>query len=323
MPDKTTFSNVLLVSVPSSDKDFVKGLFPGEYIEASPLSRTLARKYQDISILSVSFQDSVSKETLKVFSSLKAVITRSDGYDHLPLDWMKAHAIAGYFLGDYSVEGVSEFTTGLIISLLRRIPEGNAVTKKLRWDRSHLVNQSLKGTTIGVLGTGRIGAAVVRLLLALGANVIGYDIIQNKALEKLKRFQYINKFQSFLSQSQVLTTHVPLTNKTKGMIGKKEIKLLPQGAYIVNTARGEIIDQAAVEETLQSGHLAGYGADVLPCEPHPPDLKRFKNFNNVILTPHLAAYNKDSIYKRYEYTAKTIRAILDHKQKTIQSLRVV
>ncbi|MDA2936313.1 2-hydroxyacid dehydrogenase [Patescibacteria group bacterium AH-259-L05] len=327
MPDKTTstkkFPNVLLVSVPLSDKSFVKKLFPGAYIETRPLSPRLARKYQDINILSVSFHDSVPKETLKIFSRLKAIITRSDGYDHLPLDFMKKNNIAGYFLGDYAVKGVSEFTIGLIIALLRRIPEGNAITKKLKWDRSNLINQSLIGTTVGVLGTGKIGAAVVRLLLRLGAHVIGYDIVQNKSLKKLKRFRYVNSFQSFLSQSHVLTIHVPLNSHTRHMIDQKALRTLPRGAYIVNTGRGSVIDQRAAEKALRSGHVAGYGADVLPGEPHPPDLKRFKNLDNVILTPHLAAYDKDSIYKRYEYTTKITRALINKNYTTLKQFRII
>lgn len=316
-------SHVLLVSVPSSHKNFVISLLPDAHIESIPLSQTLAQKYPYIRILSVFIHDPIKSDILKIFPNLEAVITRSAGYDHLPLEWMKKNTVAGYYLGDYSTKSVAEFTVGLILALIRRIPEGSAVTKKLKWDRLHLVNQSLKGTTVGVLGTGKIGKAVIHLLLYLGAHVIGYDIVQNKSLKKLKRFSYRNDFRSFLSQSNVLTIHVPLNSRTKHIINKKALQSLPKGAYVINTSRGGTIDQSAMEETLRSGHIAGYGADVLPGEPQPPDLKRFRRFENVILTPHLAAYDKNTIRKRYEYTDKVIRAILNRDQKTLKSFRII
>lgn len=317
------FSNVLLVSMPVNYKAVIINMLPGAHIDTKELSQVKTQKYKNINILSVFIHDLVNKNTLSKFPQLEAVVTRSAGYDHLPLDWMKKHKIAGYYLGDYSTEGVSEFTLSLILALLRRISEGCATTKELKWDRSNLINQSLNGTTIGVLGTGKIGAAVVSLLLALGAHVIGYDIIQNSQLKKLKKFRYISNFKSFLSQSSVLTIHVSLNSYTKNMIDWKALKSLPKGAYVVNTSRGGVIDQAAMEKALQSEHIAGYATDVLPGEPHPSDLKRFKNLSNVILTPHLAAYDKNTIHKRYKYTNKVIRALLSRNQKTLKQFRIV
>jgi phosphoglycerate dehydrogenase-like enzyme len=274
--------------------------------------------------------DPVTPATLEGFSSLKAIVTRSTGFDHLPLDWLKERGIAAYALGGYSTRSVADLTVAMIVSLLYRVPEAMAQTQgafrggaEPGWLRGHLTGRALAEVTVGVLGTGRIGSHVVALLSAMGGRTIGYDIAPSATVNRIRGFRYVRSLDALFSGSDVLTLHIPLTDETRNMVDQHALRHLPPRALLVNTARGGVVDQPAVEAALRSGRLAGYAADLLPGEPTPPDLKRFRNMANVLLTPHLAAYNTQSNRARYETAARVAKAVLRSKAEAVKDLRIV
>lgn len=322
--------DVLLVSVPEHERGYLDETLPGATAVADSLSPELGRRHADVRILSVMVHDMVDAAALDAFDRLDAVVTRSAGFDHLPLDWFEAHDVPAYALGGYSTSSVTHLALGMILALLYRMPEAMSETQGAfrggsdppGWDRSGLAGRHLEEVTIGVVGTGRIGGHLVRTLSAMGARSLGFDIAPDKALAKTPRFEYVDGLDALLAASDVVTLHVPLTDRTAGMIGRTQLGLLPKGAVLVNTCRGEVVSQAAVAEALDSGRLAGYAADTMPEEPDPPALGRFADRPDVLLTPHLAAYNPFTIRARYETTARVVRAVLDGRLSDVVDLRV-
>lgn len=312
------YDDVLLTSVPAADHAAVRAFLPGARVETAPISEALVARHHDARVVAVMIHDPVDETLLSGFDDLRGVITRSTGYDHLPLGWMRRHGVVACNLGDYAVPGVAHLALGFILALLRRTPEAMAMTQGAarggqdppRWDRSGLVGRSLLDVTVGVLGTGRIGSRVVRDLVGLGATVVGHDLVRDPDLEKLAGFRYVDPLPAFLAASEVLTVHLPLTAETDQIIDRHALGLLPRGALLVNTARGRVVDTLAVLRALRSGRLAGFAADVLPGEPEPPLLPRLRDETNVLLTPHLGAYDRRSIEERYKATAEAARAIL-------------
>lgn len=169
--------------------------------------------------------------------------------------------------------------------------------------------RGLDELTVGVLGTGRIGGGLARRLTRMGVRVIGYDLVPDAALAELPGFAYTGSLDDLLARADVLSLHVPLTAATRGLLDEARLARLPRGALLVNTARGAVVDQAAVLAALEAGELGGYAADVLPGEPAPPDLARFRGHPRTILTPHTAAYDRRALAARYATTARIVRAL--------------
>lgn len=314
---------VLASSVPGNERSPAEEHLPGARITDQPLSKRLVDEHADARVLACMIHDPVSVSLLDGFEALEGLVTRSDGFDHLPLAWLADQGIPAYHLHDYAVPAVAEHTVGFILALLRRHPEAQATTlEDQRWERSHLTGRGLPDVTIGVLGTGRIGSRVVRALVGLDATVVGHDIEPDDELAELAGFSYTGSYEDLLAVSDVLSIHVPLKEDTRGMVDERALERLPDDAMVVNTARGDIVDQGAVELSLREGHLAGYAADVMPGEPAPPDLERFADLDTVLITPHLAAYDHRTTALRYERTAKIVQAILDNELARVDRYRV-
>lgn len=275
-------------------------------------------------MLAPMIHDPVEVSALERFDGLEAVVTRSDGYDHLPLEWLRERGIRGYNLGGYATTSVAHHALMLSLMVLRRVPEGTARTLggDPSWDRSRLMGRHLEDVSVGVLGVGRIGSQVARLVTSLGGDVLGYDIEPDASMEAVQGFRFVGSLEALLRSSDVLTVHVPLDESTRGMVGAKALELLPEGACLVNTARGGIVDQKAVEDALVEERLGGYAADVMPGEPEPPDVDRFQGMDRVVLTPHLAAYDERTTRARYERTGRIAQAVLEEREDEVETYRV-
>lgn len=312
-----------LFSVPEHDLAQVAATIPAADARRAPFAPRRPGDPHSPRLVSVMIHDPVTPEALSTYPDLEAVITRSDGYDHLPLDWMRHHGIAAYHLGDYATDSVAHLAVTFLEALLRRLPEAAAATRSGSWDRTSLVGRHLTEITVGVLGAGKIGTRVVRLLAALGVrDIVGHDLVHDDHLADVPAFRYTDGLGSLLDASDALTVHVPLDDTTHGLLDAAALARLPQDAVLVNTARGAVVDQAAVEAALRSGRLSGYAADVLPGEPGCLDLVRFQDLPNVLLTPHLGAHNRATIRARYERTRAIAEAVLAGRSEDAATYRV-
>lgn len=176
----------------------------------------------------------------------------------------------------------AEHTIALIFAVSRKIPQAHISTKSGKWEKEKFIGRELLGKTIGIIGLGNIGKRVAEISKAIGMRVIFYDpYVDDPRFEKVS-------FDELLKESDIITVHVPLNEKTRGMIGEKEFEKMKDGVIIINCARGGIIDEYALAKYLEKGKVFGAGVDVFSKEPITPD-NPLLNQENVVLTPHLGA----------------------------------
>jgi D-3-phosphoglycerate dehydrogenase len=183
---------------------------------------------------------------------------------------------------------------GLIISLFRKIPLANSSMKEGKWIKKKLLGKELRGKTLGLVGFGRIGREVAKRAKAFNMHVIAYDVTDIRNIASKLDVEVAPNLQYLLRHSDIVSIHVPLTSETYHLIGKEEISLMKDGAYLINTARGAIIDGKALLEALKAGKLAGAALDVYEVEP-PKDWELdLAKLSNVIATPHIGASTKEA-----------------------------
>jgi phosphoglycerate dehydrogenase-like enzyme len=200
----------------------------------------------------------------------------------------------------------AELTWGFILALIRHIPREDAATRRGQWGTT--IGMSLEGRVLGVLGLGRLGAKVARVGVAFEMSVIAWS--HNLTAERAAQCgaTLVTKDELF-SRSDILTVHVQLSARTRGLVGGHELSLMKPTAYLVNTARGPIVDEAALVRALQTRAIAGAGLDVFDQEPLPPD-HSFTQLDNTLLMPH-AGYVTEAQYRiRYRDTVEDIAAYL-------------
>ena len=186
----------------------------------------------------------------------------------------------------------AEHTMALMLGLLRHVPSANASVMAGEWDRARFTGHELRGRTLGVVGLGKIGRAVARRAAAFEMRVIASDpyLTEEQVLELGAK---LVGMPELLHRSDVITVHTPLTAQTRGLIGRPQLEATKAGAFLLNVARGGIVDELALAEALRSGHLAGAAVDVYSAEPMAPD-NPLRGAPNLVLTPHLGASTSEA-----------------------------
>ena len=217
------------------------------------------------------------------------------GLDHIDLVYCKEHGITVQNAAGYSTTAVSELAVGMMLDLLRNIVTLN---EKIRQggSRGTFLGRELRGKTVGIVGTGAIGTATIRLLLAFGAKVIAWSRTERPEV-KAMGVKYM-PLETLLQQSDIVSLHVPLCNETRGLIGEKELSLMKPTALLVNTARGPVCDIAAVGKALVENRIAGAAFDVFEKEPPLPIDHLLLSTNRCLVTPHVAFATEESFAAR-------------------------
>ena len=192
-----------------------------------------------------------------------------------------------------------------MLSLLRAVPESDARMKAGAWGRRQGVE--LEGRTLGVIGTGRIGKLVAGFALALGMKVVGFDTFPDSAWAPSSSFRYVALSEA-LASSDIVTLHCPQTPGEKPLIDGPALARMRKGAYLVNTARAGLVDNAAVLEALEDGRLAGYAVDAYDKEP--PDPSPLISHKRVVATPHVGAYTAESVSRATRAAVENLIAAL-------------
>jgi len=252
----------------------------------------------------------ITKDVLLAAKKLRVIVVHGVGIDHIDLDTAKKLRIKVVNTPEALTNAVAEFTIGLIFSLIKRIPQADKAVRRGEWHRkfSDLIGIDLAGKTIGIIGLGRIGSAVVRILRAFNVRLIYYSPRRKYDLERELGIEF-KPIHELLKESDIISIHATLTKETYHMLSYEEFELMKDGVYIVNTSRGAIMDEKAFLEYLNSGKIRGAALDVFETEPLPENSPLLK-FDNLILTPHLAASSVDSLR----------RLAIDSARKTLQEL---
>lgn len=252
-----------------------------------------------------------TKVTAEVIRSagprLKVVGRAGVGVDNIDLEAARARGLTVVNAPEAATVAVAELTLGMMLALARQIPLADAGMHRAEWNKSELHGSELSGKTLGIIGVGRIGAAVASRAGALGMRVLGHDpLLSDDELQR--RGTEPVGFDPLLRESDYVCLHLPLNDETRGLIGREALKKLKPGARLISAARGGIVDEVAVLEALETGHLGGVALDVFAEEP-PLELP-LRRHPNVVLTPHIGAQTREAQSKASKDIAGEVLAAL-------------
>jgi len=263
------------------------------------------------------FMDSkVDAATIAALPNLKCIATLSTGFDHINLAAADARGIVVCSVPAYGENTVAEFAFALLLSLSRKICEARArVRDEHLFTTDGLQGFDLAGKTIGVLGTGRIGKHAIRMAKGFGMKIVAYDVYHDDAFAAEMGFAYVS-LDDLLAQSDVITIHVPNLPETHHMINQENIGRIKRGAYIINTARGAVIETPALIAALASGAIGGAGLDVLEEEEEMKvgnmgAVAALLAMPNVIMTPHNAFNTSEAAMRIIDTTIANIVAFVN------------
>lgn len=264
-------------------------------------------------VLSVFINSELTPEILSQFKNLQVVATRSTGYNHINLDYCKKNNIAVINTPYYGKSSVAQYTIGMIITLTRKVMLAANDVKNRKIDYSKYEGENLSKLSLGVIGTGSIGSAVCELANKFDLKIYAHDL---KVNEDIKDFVEYVDFDELISKSDIITLHIPYILEFYHLLSDNEFKKMKQGVYIINTSRGELIDTSALYKYIKSGKVKGVALDVLECEYLKYDNEeivttvknasetclenviitdKLMEFDNVIITPHIAYNTTQSI----------------------------
>ena len=219
---------------------------------------------------------------------LKGIARAGVGVDNIDLPTATKYGVAVMNSASASTITTAEHAFALMISLARNVANSNAVLRGGGWDRSEYVGVQLAGRTLGIVGMGRIGQAVARRALAFGMEVIGFDPFMKEITALDGQVRMMKTFNELIEVVDIVSFHVPRTDETTGMLGKKQFAICKNDLLVVNAARGGIVDEDALIEALDAGQCAGAAIDVYMSEP-PAEDHPFRSHPKVLATPHLGA----------------------------------
>lgn len=292
---------------------------------------------RDFDILSVFVGSKVDKAVLDCFRNLKFITTRSTGYDHIDIAECKARGIHVAYVPGYGDNTVAEFAFGLILNLTRKIYQGiDRIKETGLFSFVGLRGIDLKGKTIGIVGTGRIGKEMVKIAKGFGMNIVAYDPYPDQEFSASQGFAYM-ALEDLLRTADIISIHCPYNEKTHHLINQSNVDVIKPGAYLVNTARGGIVETDAVVHALQKGTLAGFGTDVLEEEgetkdelaflraghPKEEELKTvlenhiLMKMPNVLITPHNAFNSQEALERILKTTVENISGFIAKEPKNL------
>jgi D-3-phosphoglycerate dehydrogenase len=276
----------------------LEGGYPPELLEGFEVVR--APQEDVVAVLTI--DEPVGAELMDNLPSLRVVATATVGFDHIDVDAAGERGIAVVSVPDYCTQEVADHAIALLYALLRGVVTLDGDVRRGAWNaKAAGPLRTVAELRVGIVGLGRIGNAVATRLLALGAEVWAHDIVP--VARDGVRFVELDEL---VAECDAMTLHVPLTRETRNLVGRAEIASMRPGAYLVNTARGAVVDVGAVLQALRAGTLGGAALDVLPHEPPPvaPLAPR------LILTPHAAWYSDAAEERSYRVAVARVRELL-------------
>lgn len=297
------------------------------------LDENNTEKAKDADAICVFINSVINRKVIDAMPNLKFISTRSTGVNHIDCEYAKIRGIQISSVPAYGSHTVAEFTFGLILNLSRNIEKANNYIRESS-DFNYFPRMEgfdLEGKTLGVVGTGKIGKNVVKIAKSFAMNVIAYDLFPDLVFAKENNFEY-KSFDDVISLSDILTLHTPYTKENHHFINKESISKMKKGVYLINTARGELIDTDALVWGLKEGVIAGAGLDVLEGEKELKEEIEVLSANyrsmkteeykmlledhilmdmpNVIITPHIAFYTREAVAEILKVTILNIQGFI-------------
>jgi phosphoglycerate dehydrogenase-like enzyme len=265
-------------------------------------------------LINVRAYTSLDDEAFASAPRLKMVSILGTGTDNVDLSAAKRRGITVTNTPGVGAPSVAELTLGLILAVTRAIPVSDVRLRQGTWQ--HVEGPELEGKTLGLLGLGAIGERVARLGRGFGMRVIAWSFAHDKARAERLGVELVERDDVFRG-ADIVSVHLRNTPEVRGLIGARELALMQPSAYLVNTARGGLVDQDALAHALRAGRLAGAGLDVYVEEPLPPERNPFRDLPNVVLTPHLGAVTREANARSRAMPVDNIIAYLEGRPEHV------
>jgi D-lactate dehydrogenase len=289
----------------------------------------------EVDVLSPFIYSQVNAEIIGHMPNLRLIATRSTGFDHIDLEAAKAAEVAVVNVPAYGDNTVAEHTFALILSLSRNVHRAYVRTLRSDFNLEGLKGIDIRGKTLGVVGTGRIGLHVIKIGRGFGMRVLAYDLRHNDLMAEILGFTYV-PLEQLLAESDVVSLHLPYMPATHHLINAERLAMMKRGAILINTSRGGLVDTSALLDALESGHLRGAGLDVLEGETAlleerqllasdaPQDALRdllrshlLLRREDVVFTPHIAFFSEEALRRILDTTVENIVRFLAGKPQNL------
>jgi D-lactate dehydrogenase len=335
--------SILFVDIdrPSAAEELTRGLAglsnPAHLYEVQlPVAlEQLGPARAEVEVLSPFIASRVDRDALDALPALRLIATRSTGVDHIELAAARERGVTVCNVPVYGDNTVAEHTFALILTLSRRLRETYERVRRNELDLADLEGFDLRGKTLGVVGTGRIGLRVIQIARGFSMRVLAFDPHEQPVIADVLGFEY-RPLDELLGDAEIVTLHAPHTLATHHLIGARELSIMKPGALLINTSRGGLVDTHALLDALERGRLGGAGLDVLEHEAllldedqsragrHDVDKMRTSLLNhilltrdNVVFTPHVAFNSREANQRIFSTTTENIRRFLEGRPQNV------
>jgi D-3-phosphoglycerate dehydrogenase len=278
----------------------------------------LLREVVDVDVLWVRLRHRIDREVFQSAGRLRYIVTPTTGLNHIDLAEAEARGVRVLSLRDEGlalrdIRATAEHTVGLILALLRSLPDAVAHVHRGAWDRDLFKGYEIYGKTIGIVGYGRLGRLVARYVAAFEARILVTD--PNVKAREVEAGIELVTLEALLSQSDIVTLHVSYRPSTERFFGERQFALMKRGSWFINTSRGEVVDEAALLQALPSGRVQGAALDVLTHEhlrefEARPLVRYAREHPNLLITPHVGGCTFESMGKTEHLMAKRLADVL-------------
>lgn len=317
---------MLMFDLKNSEKDFLKSIDISDY-EITYFRESLNKETKlslkqcdETAIISIFITSSVSVEVLKKFKNLRIIVTRSICYEHIDIEECRRRNIAVINVNDYAREAISQYVIGLIFAMSRNIVLANSDVKNRIHNFEKYESENIDKLSIGVIGTGSVGSAVCELAHKLGMKVYANDIIKNKNISDYT--EYLS-FNDLLRKSDIVTLHIPYNKEFCKMISYKELEMMKEGSYLINTCEYKLIDSLALYKALKRNKIKSAAIDVILEDndilSQNKSKRTYDDLENFIVLKKLIQSDKVIVTPRISYdTKECIKAIIESNFRDIK-----
>ena len=272
-------------------------------------------KYKQAEVLCVFIYSKVTKKLIDAMPNLKLIVTRSVGYNHIDLQECYKRKIPVCNVPDYGSHVIAEHVFAMLLSSLRCIEEASDKTKTCDFTFTGLRGMSLKGKTLGIIGTGKIGKKVARIgSMGFLMNVIAYARHPDIDASLSSHFTYVDSVKEIWEKSDIISLHIPENKDSHHIINENSIKQMKDGVVLVNTARGGLIETEALIKGIKSKKISHAVLDVVENEKHISDFPELLKMKEVLITPHIAFYADDSMKTMYSEAIASVYKFINHQE---------
>ncbi|MGB9675968.1 MAG: glyoxylate reductase [Candidatus Bathyarchaeales archaeon] len=282
---------------------------------APPPKKVIIEKVRNVDALVSLLSDKIDAEVFDAAPKLKIVSQMAVGFDNIDIQEATKRGIYVTNTPEVLTDTTADFAWALLMAVARRVVEADKYVRtgqwKVGWHPSMFLGRDVHGATMGIVGAGRIGYAVAKRAKGFNMKILYYDVIPRPEMEKELGAKRVD-LDTLLRESDFVSIHVPLMKETYHLINAEKLKLMKKTAYLINNARGPIVDEKALYEALKEGRIAGAGLDVFEQEPTPVDNPLLK-LDNVVVAPHISSASYETRSRMAEMVAENLVAFFEGK----------